>query len=290
MYKSISRILKNNQSTGVLTRFDGNVKQYVRSDTESTTGVRYEQVYRNSKTGASRSGLPLRNQQSVQGTDGVSENQNLKSSQFDIIQAEEYAGGRNSKVYSKTVPLTDVAWINGDEGQFANVENGSTVYVVDSSKDNKISFGVIKEIAIDDAQLLKTNVEEINERAIRERNICDELFERIRYSSDNNSRVGIERQLSKELSTDTGKPEYNKRGISRSDGNRGVYSGTEQSVAETKVKQKLSREIDQSDFEADIRYFRESATIEDIKKENKKEVKKCLNLYWVPRAAVKHTI
>ena len=55
-------------------------------------------------------------------------------------------------------------------------------------------------------------------------------------------------------------------------------------------KTKLSREIDQSDFEADIKYSRESATIEDIKKENKKEVKKCLNLYWVPQAAVKHTI
>lgn len=207
---------------------------------------------------------------------------------------------------------------------------------MDSAKDNnKISFGIIKEIAIDDAQLLKTNVEEINERAIREGNISDELFERIRYSSDNNSRVGIERQLSKELSTDTGKSEYNQKGISRGDGNRGVYSGAEQSAAETKVKQKLSREIDQSDFEADIRYSRESATIEELQKENErlrkrlkdarretkinpqaefdeksmnkfargllnsynstleyiiKEVKKCLNLYWVPQAAVKHTI
>lgn len=36
------------------------------------------------------------------------------------VQAREYAGGRpNSKVYSKTVPLNEVAWINGDEGQYA---------------------------------------------------------------------------------------------------------------------------------------------------------------------------
>lgn len=35
------------------------------------------------------------------------------------IQAQEYAGGKNGKVYSKTVPLDNVAWINGDEGQYA---------------------------------------------------------------------------------------------------------------------------------------------------------------------------
>ena len=37
------------------------------------------------------------------------------------IQAEQYAGGKGNKVYSKTIPLEDVAWINGDEGQYANV-------------------------------------------------------------------------------------------------------------------------------------------------------------------------
>ncbi len=43
------------------------------------------------------------------------------------IQAREYAGGKsNSKVYSKTVPLNDVAWINGDEGQFARTVSEST--------------------------------------------------------------------------------------------------------------------------------------------------------------------
>lgn len=37
-------------------------------------------------------------------------------------QAYEYAGHDNSKVYSKTIPITDVAWINGDEGQYARVQ------------------------------------------------------------------------------------------------------------------------------------------------------------------------
>src|SRR5574344_879895 len=36
------------------------------------------------------------------------------------IQAEQYAGGK--KVYTKTVSVNDVAWINGDEGQFARIK------------------------------------------------------------------------------------------------------------------------------------------------------------------------
>ena len=35
------------------------------------------------------------------------------------IQATEYAGGE--KIYTKEVPLEDVAWINGDEGQYAKI-------------------------------------------------------------------------------------------------------------------------------------------------------------------------
>ena len=38
------------------------------------------------------------------------------------MQAEDYAGGE--EVYEKTVPVTDVAWINVDEGQYARVEDG----------------------------------------------------------------------------------------------------------------------------------------------------------------------
>lgn len=36
------------------------------------------------------------------------------------VQAQQYAGGEGGKVYSKTIPLSKVAWINGDEGQFAD--------------------------------------------------------------------------------------------------------------------------------------------------------------------------
>lgn len=35
------------------------------------------------------------------------------------VQSEQYAGGKGKKVYSKVVPLSEVAWISGDEGQYA---------------------------------------------------------------------------------------------------------------------------------------------------------------------------
>ncbi len=51
------------------------------------------------------------------------------------IQAREYAGGRSdSKVYSKTVTLNDVAWINGDEGQYAALDKDMSLNIEESNK------------------------------------------------------------------------------------------------------------------------------------------------------------
>lgn len=50
------------------------------------------------------------------------------------IQAEEYAGG--GKIYTKEVPIEDVAWINGDEGQYAKIDstiNSNTKYSKENS-------------------------------------------------------------------------------------------------------------------------------------------------------------
>ena len=37
-------------------------------------------------------------------------------------QAEQYAGGAGKQIHSMTIPLSEVAWINGDEGQFAKLD------------------------------------------------------------------------------------------------------------------------------------------------------------------------
>ncbi len=72
------------------------------------------------------------------------------------VQAEDYAGGKGKKVYSKEVPLGEVAWINGDEGQYAKVDSlannqqinnfsGYTQREINNIKSNKISIAQSSE-------------------------------------------------------------------------------------------------------------------------------------------------
>lgn len=94
------------------------------------------------------------------------------------IQAQEYAGGNGSKVYSKEVPLEDVAWINGDEGQYAKLPNSKTDKLVDLNNqkiseneknnsniniDNKISEETQLKKDIDNFSNAVDNIENIAE-------------------------------------------------------------------------------------------------------------------------------
>ena len=52
------------------------------------------------------------------------------------MEASQYAGGDASKLYSKTVNINDVAWIDGAEGQYAKVES-NTNNLITNLKDNE---------------------------------------------------------------------------------------------------------------------------------------------------------
>lgn len=39
------------------------------------------------------------------------------------MNAQDYAGGKNAKVYEKTIPVEDVAWVDESEGQYAPVDD-----------------------------------------------------------------------------------------------------------------------------------------------------------------------
>lgn len=76
------------------------------------------------------------------------------------IQAEQYAGGEGSRVYSKTVRPDRVAWINVDEGQYADA--GINTYDAKYSKDNQTWREYLeKEFP---SQGTRTNLQDINER------------------------------------------------------------------------------------------------------------------------------
>ena len=72
------------------------------------------------------------------------------------IQAQEYAGGEGGRVYSKRIKPSRVAWINGDEGQYASVKNSLDVDSEDTnnptdSTDIRYSLNVNAEAEINKA-------------------------------------------------------------------------------------------------------------------------------------------
>ena len=66
-------------------------------------------------------------------------------------QALDYAGGDASKVHSRKVALDSVAWINGDEGQYAKVKNKNTNKII-STRDSKG-----KELSINQQKYFKNS-------------------------------------------------------------------------------------------------------------------------------------
>ena len=90
------------------------------------------------------------------------------------VQAEEYAGGRGKKVYSKTVPLTDVAWINGDEGQFAAVDTSTKT--VDSGE--RFAFADGSRATTTEVAAAKRNIREMGVDPAGIVSIADKYFDR----------------------------------------------------------------------------------------------------------------
>lgn len=101
------------------------------------------------------------------------------------------------------------------------IERGHTIFVVDSGKEQgQVSFGIRKKITISDETLRKEIVEEINDRAIQDGFISEQILERFRGSSDKHSRGSIGQQLQKELSVDSNESENNKEGLSKQDADK----------------------------------------------------------------------
>ncbi len=102
------------------------------------------------------------------------------------------------------------------------IERDNTIYIVDSGKENgEIRFGIRKRINLNDTELRQKSLEDINDRAISKGFVSDELFEKIRHSSNNDSRSNIGRKLQEKLSVDTRESKNNKGRISNEDANSG---------------------------------------------------------------------
>ena len=67
--------------------------------------------------------------------------------------AYDYAGGNGNKVYSKVVPVNDVAWIDQGQGQYAPLSEGKTIILnslqikqINEAMDDSFSFDELNKI------------------------------------------------------------------------------------------------------------------------------------------------
>lgn len=76
------------------------------------------------------------------------------------MEAQQYAGGDASKLYSKEVNINDVAWIDGAEGQYAKVESTQNVQEKPSSRTQENDTPTQQELdKLEDVRLNKSGSE-----------------------------------------------------------------------------------------------------------------------------------
>lgn len=95
------------------------------------------------------------------------------------------------------------------------IENGDTIYIIDSGKDNgKLSFGIRKRIKISDNERRVRYIKNINKESAENGYGDRELFEKLGVELDNDSRSNVGRKAREDSSSDTRKPENHQEGIS----------------------------------------------------------------------------
>lgn len=103
------------------------------------------------------------------------------------------------------------------------IENGRTVYIVDSGKeDGNITFGVRLKLTIYNDELRKDYVRRQNNESISKRHISDELSSRLgnEYADNRTSNRG--QQVGAKLSTDSSKPQNKQGRVLDKNGNQGT--------------------------------------------------------------------
>lgn len=84
------------------------------------------------------------------------------------LEASQYAGGDENKLYSKEVNINDVAWIDGAEGQYAKVENQQiqdeiSPIVTENSQKNSAETLKSTEKALNTEQVVKQVSEQVED-------------------------------------------------------------------------------------------------------------------------------
>ena len=102
------------------------------------------------------------------------------------MEAQLYAGGEGERVYSKTVSLNDVAWIDSLEGQYAKVDNEKMRYSLDDLVDEygaipkgEDPYGTNRDIDIPQQTADDNRVSRWGRTAVESSNVDDEAVDEI---------------------------------------------------------------------------------------------------------------
>ena len=115
------------------------------------------------------------------------------------------------------------------------IEQGNTVYIVDSGKENgKINIGIRSYKTIVDSKSRQEVIKKQNEYAISAGCVSDGLSEKLGGDQLRDSGRSVRRESGEELQADQGKPENNQNGVSGKDGyRRGVKYSLKDSEGNT---------------------------------------------------------
>lgn len=124
------------------------------------------------------------------------------------------------------------------------IEKGTTVYIVDSGKENgEISFGFRAQKIISNNARRKEQIRRINNDAISRGFLSDGLSSRLGSEPAEHIGRDMRRELREESSAGTGESQHNQSGISRTNGDRGRLLDTETNNVHYSLKNVDGKEI-----------------------------------------------
>ena len=155
--------------------------------------------------------------------------------------------------------------INDGVADSIAIAQGSTVYIVDSGKDNgEISFGVRRKKVVSDEINRTKFIRRTNYDAVRKGHVSDGLLGKLGAQLDNDSGRDLRRESGTELPTDQRKSQYHERGVPNGDADRG---GIKQS---RKLNSELARaygEIHVSEKGKNVRRLANPKSVDNLTEE-----------------------
>lgn len=142
------------------------------------------------------------------------------------------------------------------------IENGSTVFIVDSGKENgEIRFGVRRKFKISDSNLRAEYIRRTNVEAVSNGYISDGLSSRFGDQHDNHRQSNLRRESGTEPSADQEKSSDNQGGVFVRDANRGGVRQSRKATGEVVTLSKGQLAALQANYHGEKVFTKKDVTV-----------------------------